>query len=139
MVWRDLDFGVDGSGLSSDLAWGAVGPLLGRCSELRYLDDRDARRHYYVMRVDGWKLDLSLWAEGMPSGVEAFQEDLTARLTGPLRITILRLKEAWYARPVYPEVVSAWQIYDAVLDHGVETLDQLDSYLSDRGFPTRPG
>jgi hypothetical protein len=139
MVWRDIDFGVDGSGLASDQAWATVHPLLPRCSALRYVDDRDERRHYYVMRIDGWKVDLSLWSAGMPPGVEAFQDDLLARLTDPLRITILRLKEAWHARPAYPELVSAWHIYDAVLEHDVQTSDELDAYLTARGYPRRAG
>ena len=137
MVWRDLDFGVDGSGLTSEVAWETVRPLLGRCLALRYLDDRDERRHYYVMRIDDWKIDLSLWSAGMPPEVEAFQADLTARLTDDLRITILRLKEVWHSLPTYPEVVSAWQIYDAVLHHDVKTPAELDDYLSARGLPTR--
>src|SRR6478752_2603875 len=48
MVWRDLDFGVNGSGLTPAQAWETVGPLLGRCSAVRYLDDRRDHRHYYV-------------------------------------------------------------------------------------------
>jgi hypothetical protein len=139
MVWRDLDFGVNGSGLTPVQAWETVRPLLGRCSTVRYLDDRDDHRHYYVMQIDGWKLDLSLWSDGMPPGVEAFQADLTDRLTDHLRIVLLRLKQAWHSHPAYPEVVSAWQIYDAVLEHGAETLDDLDAYLAERGFPTWQG
>jgi hypothetical protein len=139
MVWRDLDFGVDGSGLTPERAWETVRPLLRRCSTVRYLDDRVDHRHYYVMQIDGWKLDLSLWSDGMPPGVEAFQADLTARLTDHRRITLLRLKQAWHSLPTYPEIVSAWQIYDAVLEHDVETPGDLDAYLATRGFPTREG
>lgn len=139
MVWRDLDFGVGGSGLTSEAAWETVRPLLPRCSALRYDDDREERRHYYVLRIDGWKIDLSLWSDGVPAAVEAFQADLTARLTHALRLTVLRLKEAWHSLPAYPEVVSAWQIYDAVLEHDVQTLAELDAYLATRGFPTLEG
>jgi hypothetical protein len=137
MVWRDLDFGVDAPGLTSDGAWETLRPLLGRTSSLRYLDDREDRRHYFVMRIDGWKVDLSLWSAGMPREVESFQSALIGRLTEELRITLLRLKEVWCSLPAYPEVVSAWQIYDAVLNHNVWTLDQLDAYLSARSLPTR--
>jgi hypothetical protein len=137
MVWRDLDFGVDARGLSTDAAWETMRPLLGRCSSLRYLDDRDERRHYFVMHIDDWKIDVSLWTSGMPPFVESFQTDLIERLTDELRITILRLKDAWCTLPVYPEIVSAWQIYDAVLDYDVRTFEQLDAYLVERGFPAR--
>ena len=136
MVWRDLDFGVDAPGLTSGAAWETLRPLLGRCSSLRYLDDRDEQRHYFVMHIDGWKVDVSLWSARMPPEVESFQAGLTARLTDELRIALLRLKDAWWSLPAYPEIVSAWQIYDAALNHDVRTLDELDAYLSARGFPT---
>jgi hypothetical protein len=137
MVWRDLDFGVDAPGLTSDAAWETMHPLLGRCSALHYADDRDERRHYFVMRIDDWKIDVSLWFAGVPPAVEAFQAELPARLTEESRIAILRLKDAWHRLPHYPDVVSAWEIYDAVLNHDVRTLDALDAYLAARGFPTR--
>ena len=137
MVWRDLDFGVDAPGLTAEEVWAAVGPLLARCSSLQYRLDAEDGRHYFVMHIHGWKIDSSVWFGGMPPGVEEFQSTLIARLTDALRLTILRLKEAWWPLPAYPEVVSAWQIYDAVLSHHVETLDELDTYLASRGYPTR--
>lgn len=137
MVWRDIDFGVEAPGLTPGGAWETLRPLLGRCSSLRYLDDRDERRHYFVMRIDDWKVDVSLWAAEMPPEVESFQANLAARLADDLRIAILRLKDAWCSLPAYPEIVSAWQIYDAVLNQDVRTLDELDTYLVANGFPTR--
>jgi hypothetical protein len=139
MVWRDVDFGVDASGLTAGGAWETLRPLLPRCSSLRYDDDRRDRRHYFVLRIDGWKVDVSLWADGMPAEVEAFQAGLIARLEPETRLVVLRLKDFWRRRPEYPETVGAWQIYDAVLNHDVATLDGLDAYLAARGFPTRPG
>jgi hypothetical protein len=136
MVWRDLDFAVDAPGIAPEAVWDAMQGLLVRCSSLRY-EHADDERHYYVVRVEGWKIDVTIWHVPMPTGVEAFQADLTARLTGPLRLTILRLKEGWHDSSLYPDAVSAWQIYDAVLHHDVETLDELDAYLAARGFPTR--
>jgi len=137
MVWRDLDFGVDAPGLTADAAWETMRPLLGRCSALHYLDDRDERRHYFVVWIDDWKIDVSLWFAGVPPAVEAFQAELPARLTQESRLTILRLKEVWHRVPHYPDVVSGWEIYDAVLNHGVRTLDEIDVFLTARGLPTR--
>ena len=136
MVWRDVDFGVDAPGLTAAAAWETMRPVLGRCSSLHYEDDRDERRHYFVMRIEGWKVDVSLWFVGMPPGVEAFQSELPARLTEESRLTILRLKDAWHRLPHYPDVVSAWDIYEAVLDHGVRAPDELDAFLAARGLPT---
>jgi hypothetical protein len=137
MVWRDVDFGVDAPGLTGDAAWETLRPVLPRCSSLHYANDREERRHYFVMRIEGWKVDVSLWFLGMPPGVEAFQAELPARLTRESRMAILRLKEFWHRQPRYPEIVSAWEIYDAVLNHGVRALDQLDAFLAARGLPTR--
>jgi hypothetical protein len=137
MVWRDLDFGVAAPGLAAAAAWETMLPLLGRCSSLRYVHNQDDRRHYFVMRIDDWKIDVSLWTVELPPEVEAFQDDLLARLTDELRLTILRLKDAWCRSPSYPETVSAWQVYDAVLNHRVRTLDELDGYLAAHGLPTR--
>jgi hypothetical protein len=136
MVWRDLDFGVDAPGLDKSTTWEIARPLLLRCSALTYADEAEDARHYFVFRLDGWKLDISIWIAGMPEGIESFQDDFLARLTDDLRVTILRLKDAWYTQPDYPDVVSAWQIYDAVLNHGARTLAGLDGYLAAHDLPT---
>jgi hypothetical protein len=137
MVWRDVDFGVDAPALTADAAWQTMRPLLGRCASLHYANDHEERRHYFVMRIEGWKVDVSLWFAGMPPAVEAFQAELPALLTRESRLAILRLKDFWHRLPQYPEVVSAWEIYDAVLNHEVRTLDELDAFLAARGLPTR--
>jgi hypothetical protein len=136
MVWRDLDFGVEAPDLAPRAAWEAMVPVLSRCSALRYERPVDERRHYLVARIDGWKVDLSVWDTPIPPAVEEFQAALITRLTPEIRLAILRLKEAWHRQPSYPEVVSAWQIYDAVLEHEARTLAELDAYLAARGFPT---
>ena len=137
MVWRDVDFGVDAPGLTAEAAWETMRPVLARCSSLRYANDHAERRHYFVMGIEGWKVDVSLWFTGMPPGVEAFQAELPARLTQESRLAILRLKDVWHRMPQYPEDVSAWEIYDAVLNDGVRTADEFDVFLAERGLPTR--
>jgi hypothetical protein len=137
MVWRDVDFGVDAPALTADAAWETMRPLLGRCASLHYANEHEERRHYFVMRIGGWKVDVSLWFAGLPPGMEAFQVELPARLTQESRLAILRLKDFWHRLPPYPEVVSAWEIYDAVLNYEVRTLDELDVFLGARGLPTR--
>jgi len=137
MVWRDVDFGVDAPGLAADAAWETMRPVLPRCSSLHYTDDHEERRHYFVMRIEGWKVDVSLWFAGMPPAVEAFQAELATRLTQESRLAILRLKDFWHRLPHYPEIVGAWEIYDAVLNHEVRTLDELDAFLAARRLPTR--
>jgi hypothetical protein len=142
MVWRDVDFGVEAPGLAVDSAWSAVLPLLTapQCTALDYANERGGpgeSRFYFVVRLDGWKLDLSIWTNGVPEGVEAWQESLAGRLNGDTRLTILRLKDAWHRLPPYPYTVGGYEICVAVLDHGVRTLDELDAYLAQRSLPTR--
>jgi hypothetical protein len=137
MVWRDVDFGVDAAGLGEREAWETMWPLVSIATAVRYKDDRDDRRHYFVLVVEGWKLDVPFWTDGAPPVVERFQSELQSRLDQELRLTILRLKDHWHREPSYPETVGGFEIYDAVLNHGVRTLEELDHYLSERALPPR--
>lgn len=141
MVWRDVDFVVDGGELTTEAAFDHMLPLLKRCRAVRYEYQLEPHRHYFVMhlpwREHEWKLDVSIFLGGMPAGVEAFQRELLERLDDPTRLLLLELKDAWYRLEPYPEIVGGYEIYDAVLHHGVGTLDDLDRYLAERGLPTR--
>ncbi len=142
MVWRDLDYGVDAIGLTREVALATMVPLLARSRSALYEDDATLDRHYFVARVPAgggreWKLDVSFFRAGVPPGLLEFQAELPARLTDETRLAILRLKDSWHREPTYPEPVGAYEIYDAVLDHGVRTLPELDGYLRARGLPTR--
>jgi hypothetical protein len=140
MVWRDLDVCVAADGLDRAGAWTLVEPLVLAAARVRYehLEEPDDRRHYFVLRLRGWKLDLSLFTAGIPPEVEAFQDDLLARLDDETRLTILRLKELWHRRPEYPELVGGYEICAAVLG-GVGTSGELEEQLRRRGLLTRPG
>jgi hypothetical protein len=145
MVGCDLDFLVAAVSPSAADVWWTMLPLLERCEHLRYADETGDRvaetapyeRHYFVMRIDGWKVDVSVWTADVPESVETFTRSLPARLDPTTRLAILRLKDAWFEHPAYPDVVGGWEIYHAVLEHGVRTLDELDEHLAERGLPTR--
>jgi len=130
MVWRDLDVCVDARDLGRPAAWKLVRPLVDAADRVRYerFDEPDDRRHYFVLEVDSWKLDLSLFTDGIPPQIDEFQRELLGRLDDDLRITILRLKELWHTRPKYPYVVGGYEICRAALD-GVRTPQELDAYL----------
>lgn len=137
MVWRDLDVCVDARDLARVAAWEVVLPFVHAADRVRYehLDAPDDRRHYFVLRIDGWKLDLSLFTDGIPPEVDDFQRDLLGRLADDLRLAILRLKELWHRRPEYPEVVGGYEICSAVLA-GARTPHELDAYLEQQGMRT---
>ncbi len=145
MVWRDLDYVVDSPECSSEAAWEALSPLVKRADRLHYADERGKRvaetapygRHYFVLRLAGWKLDVSVWTEGSPPDLEAAQRRVRDRLDPDTTLTILRLKDVWYRQAAYPEIVGGFEIYEAVLEHRVRSLEDLDQYLAKRGLPTR--
>jgi len=133
MVWRDLDFTVDAPGVAGAVVWRALAPLLDRCQALTYADetaDAPHERHYFVFRIAGWKLDITIWTNGAPADVERYQHELVERLDDETRLAILRLKDLWHTRPEYPEVVGGFEICEAVLDRGVRTPDELERCLA---------
>ncbi|MEU5694522.1 hypothetical protein [Actinosynnema sp. NPDC020468] len=80
--------------------------------------------HYRDADGETWTLDL--WFVDDPSR----QPDLThvrtlpPRLTPETRLAILELKQAWTGRPGY----SSFGIYTAVLDHGVRTVADYETF-----------
>ena len=54
------------------------------------------------------------------------------RLTPETRLAVLRIKDAWFRRPEYRSTVRGYDIYEAVLDHGVRTERDFEAYLSRR-------
>jgi hypothetical protein len=134
MVWRDLDVCVDARGLAGPEAWELVRPFVHAADRVRYehLDEPEDRRHYFVLGVDGWKLDLSVFTDGIPPEVGEFQCELLGRLDDDLRLAILRLKELWRRRPEYPEVIGGYEICCAALA-GARTPQELDAYLEEQG------
>ena len=137
MVWRDLDFMVDAHGAAGADVWDGLRPLIRACQKLYYADETDELvgetapfdRHYFVFRLAGWKLDISVWTNGSPETVERYQEKLR-EVDLSTRLAILRIKDAWHQRPEYPEVVGGFEVYEAVLNHGVRTAEEFEAHLA---------
>ena len=141
MVWRDLDVML--------LGGPSFGPhdvlrLLGRAVELPGLtsfacaDERGDRsptceqrdeRFHLPLRVGEWRVDLSIWLYDDHANVTAYHRDLAASLTAAQRLIILRIKDVWHRRPEYPDEVSGFEIYTAVLEHGVSTPQEFEAWL----------
>ena len=51
-----------------------------------------------------------------------------------LRIAVLRIKDHWHRQPAYPHRVGGLDIYTAVVDDGVRTLDEFSAWLAARGL-----
>ncbi len=58
---------------------------------------------------------------------------MPARLTTETRVAILRIKQAWDVRPEYGKSVRGVDVYDAVLDHGVRSLEEFEKYWASFG------
>ncbi|MBA2681472.1 MAG: hypothetical protein H0U76_24120 [Ktedonobacteraceae bacterium] len=151
MVWRDVDLQVSSPGLEIAQAFTLLHPLLThpRVKQVRYLHQSDHfklngldERYFFMVFYEPedqpeWKLDISFWlGEGIHP--EPVQEAIVQQLTPETRLTILRIKEAWYQLPAYRSEVYSTDIYDAVLQHGVRSLSEFDDYLRARGKPPRP-
>ncbi|MFK3978963.1 hypothetical protein ACI2K4_01155 [Micromonospora sp. NPDC050397] len=63
------------------------------------------------------------------ANVTAHHRELAAALTDEQRLRILRIKDAWHRRPEYPGEVSGFEIYTAVLEHGVATPEEFGAWL----------
>ncbi|GHO68187.1 hypothetical protein KSC_070790 [Ktedonobacter sp. SOSP1-52] len=151
MVWRDIDLQVSSPRLSIERAFEIMHPLLThpRVKQVRYLHQSDHfkladldERYFFMVYYERpgepeWKLDISFWLD---EGVrpEPLHDAIEQQLTPETRLTILRIKDVWYQLPTYRVEVASTDIYDAVLQHGVRTLNEFDQYLVERGKPARP-
>ena len=152
MTWRDIDLSVSSPGLSIERAYEVMLPLLThpRVKQVRYLNEsgtfnltglpHDERSFFMLLYDSGaesdWKIDISFWlAEGArPEPIHTMVEQ---KLTPETRLAILYIKDVWWRQPSYRQEVSSVDIYYAVLQHGVRTLDEFDQYLIERGKQPR--
>jgi hypothetical protein len=118
MVWPDIDYCV---GLETDDVWNPLLPLLERCSRLFYLGEPE--RHYFVLRLEGWKVDLSLFKDGLPEDVAPSP----AGIDHDTRLLILELKNEWRRRHPGEDLVCSFEIYEAVLKEGLRTIEEIEA------------
>lgn len=153
MVWRDLDFSIRCRDLTVDRAFQAIQPLLTqpRVIRLDYRNEtgrhappelRGDERYYFVTRYetaagDEWKIDLSFWRSDAPRDDLPYIERLKQQLSPETKLAILWIKDVWHRLPSYPYEVGGFDVYEAVLRHGVRTPAQFAAYLRERDVPAR--
>jgi hypothetical protein len=81
---------------------------------------------------DVWNLDLWFLLEGTTQFDLLHVESLPRRLTREARLAVLRIKEAMHGLPAYGSEVHGYDVYAAVLDHGVTTPDEFQAFLAQR-------
>jgi hypothetical protein len=153
MCWRDLDVGLLAG---ADCSPADVLELLKRVVELpgfvglTFRDERGPRcptgeprdeRYHVPFDLDAeqgrWRIDLSVWLRDLHVHVAAFHEELRDTATDEQRMAMLRIKDVWHRLPAYPDQVSGWEIYTAVLHHGVRTPERFGQWLDERELQQR--
>lgn len=92
------------------------------CVSLTYLFDTDKE----------WNIDIRFIDE--PERQPDLQHIKTIPpLLNPInREVILSIKQAWYQKPAYRNVVSGHVIYNAVLKHGISSLKEFDEWVKNK-------
>jgi len=141
MVWRDLDVMLTGG---PDYRPEDVVALLGRAVAIPgltgfgYADERGDRsptgerrdeRYHVTLTVGEWRVGLSIWLHDDHADAAEWHRALAARLTDEERQAILAIKTVWHQRPEYPDEVSGFDIYTAVLEHEVRTAVEFGVWL----------
>jgi len=151
MVWRDIDMTVLCRDLTLERTFETMRPLVTNSAVVRaeYRQEtgrhappelRGDERYYFVLHYetpgeDEWKIDISFWLSDAPRGHLPFLERLASQVTDETRLAILWIKDVWHRLPTYPYQVGGFDVYDAVLEHGVRTPRQFEAYLRKRGLP----
>jgi hypothetical protein len=151
MCWRELDVMLlVGRDFSPQDALRLAQRIVGQAAvtSLEYHDERGARsptgqvrdeRYHVSFTVDragqSWRIDLTLWLHDAHLNVTRWHEELRERITAGQRSAVLRIKDAWYRRPDYPDQVGGLDIYTAVINDGVRTPDQFAAWLGRRKLP----
>lgn len=153
MAWRDLDVTVVCAELDDShvVALGGLLALASHVRQLTYRDDsqlwnEDPRRYpdglylgvrYCRVPDQEWNLDIWFVDEPARQPDLAHLRSMPPRLDQQTRPAILRIKDRWAGNPQYGRSVKSFDIYTAVLDHGVRTPEQFDEWLIRRGTDSR--
>jgi hypothetical protein len=146
MVRRDLDITVVCPRLCATLHEAVVGlgarlALHERVQQVRFRNDTGAWNTdpaypdglylglgYRSPQGSTWSLDIWLVDEPERQPDLAHVRTLPDRLTCEAREAILRIKHAWAERPEYGRSVRSWDVYRSVLDDGVRTVAEFDTW-----------
>jgi hypothetical protein len=146
MVWRDLDIVLEMPGIDRK----AFFELGSRISQLlqpfkMFLTDYTVGPNEYDfhglywgirlgdLRQGAWKIDLHAEDRQRSQRMVEQCEALASRLTPDCRRRILTIKSTVWNHPAYRKTVTSQDVYDAVLDHAVTTVDEFWAYINRRG------
>ncbi|HET7036982.1 MAG TPA: hypothetical protein VFI42_14960 [Thermomicrobiaceae bacterium] len=148
MTWPDIDITTLCPRLDPETTFALMRPLAThpRIGGLRFRNDTGAWNQdpslpdglywglsYRDAAGEGWKLDLWFLHETTRQPDLEHLESIPPRLTPETRLAILRIKEIWCRLPDYRHAVRSYDIYQAVLEHGVRAPEEFRAYLEARG------
>ena len=153
MTWRDLDITIVCPSLDRRQVLGIATELAGHqdVKVMQYRNDtgrwnQEPERYpdglylglcYHPSELPEWKLDLWFVDDPVRQPDLGHLRTLPERLTDDARLAILQIKTLWSARPQYGASVRSWDIYTAVLDHGVRSTDEFNRWLTSK-LPRSP-
>jgi len=111
MHYRDQTI-ISTEGLPAGLYWGV------------YLGDE---------RDGAWKIDIWMTDSDDFKAVREYTERISRRLSVANRQAIIDIKTDCWRHPQYRKSFSSVDIYDAVLDHGINSIDEFWKFLRSRG------
>ena len=144
MVWPDLDMTVVCSQLDVGSVWDAAGVLAdhSRVRQLTFRNDSGRWNTDPEQYPDGiylgidyrdgervWNIDIWFVTDAGRQPDLRHLHELAPRLTPETRSAILEIKRAWKDRPEYRRSVTSYDIYTAVLDHGVRTAAEFEHHV----------
>ena len=147
MVWRDLDLTVVCTKLALEPVTATVARLAAhpRVHTITFRNDSGQWKinpkypdglylgiGYRSQANNDWKLDIWFVDEPQRQPDLAHVRWIPQKLTPETRMAILLIKSAWATRPEYGNTVRSFDIYSAVLNDDVRTLEAFDEWLGHR-------
>ncbi|MBE9914862.1 hypothetical protein G8C92_12535 [Paenibacillus donghaensis] len=147
MVWRDLDITVICPRLDKRVAAQIASELMLHAGvrELKFINDTGMWNtdptypdglylglKYKSLQGKEWKLDIWFVDEPDRQPDLGHLKTMPEQLTPQRRESILRIKSIWAERAEYGKTVRSYDIYTAVLNDDVRTLDQFQEWLEHR-------
>jgi len=141
MAWREMDVHLVREPIDRSAFFALGGRVAALLSPAHALSRRAAWRGLKSARgldwgiqlgevhQGGWKIDV--WATG-PRGLGRVQEYCDAiekQLTESSRLAILKIKSECWRHPEYRRAFSSADIYSAVLDHRIRSVDEFWAHL----------
>ncbi|MCH9811281.1 hypothetical protein K0U07_00795 [bacterium] len=144
MIWKDIDLNiVVDSEKIEEVTKDLVMQLLDNSAVQRIKVYRDLHDKYagkmpkgiYVgLLVDGWKLDIFVVDRAASEETRVKTEKVRQKLTDSSRRIILEVKEALLLPSGRTPKFSGKHIYEAVLEKGLSSKEEIFSYLADFGY-----